>query len=315
MHTVPEPWLMLHLVEGLRDSTDVDAGFNSEYAKTAVNNFLSSMPSGKKAYQQAIRKAALCVYKKALENRDEDIFLDKTPRYYHIIPELIEVFPNARFLILVRNPIAVFASILDTNMNGSWELLFERRDRRHDIFTGPRCIAKAIDEYNSAVTITHYEKIVNSPVSEMERICKELSLEFEENMTTYGNVPSSSETTFVDPKSVRSHDKPVTDYLNSWKSTLDTPEKIHIGRRYIESLGHNLVNKLGYDYDSLILELKGMQSKDESILMSWDLLAKSTEELSTWERVRRKALLSTHSRGRGLVGSLRALAKSIVEYR
>jgi len=54
------------------------------------------------------------LYNRALEVAGKRFFLDKTPRYYFIIPELKNVFPEAKFIILLRNPLAVLSSILNT---------------------------------------------------------------------------------------------------------------------------------------------------------------------------------------------------------
>ena len=48
-------------------------------------------------------------------------FLDKTPPYAHFLPELAQTFPEAKFIALWRNPLAVVASIVETFCDGRWE--------------------------------------------------------------------------------------------------------------------------------------------------------------------------------------------------
>ena len=48
-------------------------------------------------------------------------FLDKTPPYAHFLPELLRIFPEAKFVALWRNPLAVVASIVETFCGGRWE--------------------------------------------------------------------------------------------------------------------------------------------------------------------------------------------------
>ena len=43
---------------------------------------------------------------------DKRYFLDQTPQYHLIIPELLRVFPAASYVILFRNPLAVLVSMI-----------------------------------------------------------------------------------------------------------------------------------------------------------------------------------------------------------
>ena len=54
------------------------------------------------------------------KNRNDDFiyFLDKTPRYYWILNEIHELFPEAKYIYLTRNPINVFSSTMT-----SWEII------------------------------------------------------------------------------------------------------------------------------------------------------------------------------------------------
>ena len=115
VHTVPEPWFMLHLVYGLRPS-GLEAEYNAQYAYLALKGFLDETPDGESAYVEALRNVALCLYEKALEPSGKKYFLDKTPRYYFIIPELHRIFPKAKFIFILRNPLAVLSSILEVNL-------------------------------------------------------------------------------------------------------------------------------------------------------------------------------------------------------
>lgn len=298
VHTLPEPWFLLFLVEGLRPSSKVVADFNATFARLAQRDFLASLNDGDEIYRRAIREAALKLYSHALETVSAARFLDKTPRYYHILPELEKLFPQARFIILVRNPIAVFSSILETNLGGDWQRLFSLQDRRHDIFTAPRLIAKAVDS-NSQAVVTRYETIVQSPEQEIRRLCAALDLDFEPGMLQYSNTVSFSDSTFIDPKSIYAHDEPVSDYLESWKNSLDTPEKVHIGRQYIRSLGADLVEQLGYDYYGILAEIDSLDVESRPPFIPWHLLVASEEELSLRDRIKRAFLLSIQNQGLG----------------
>ena len=78
------------------------------------------LPDGEDDYWSALRGFALELYAKAAEP-DATHFLDKTPRYHYIAPELFRLFPDAKVVFLWRNPLAVVASIVETWTQGQVE--------------------------------------------------------------------------------------------------------------------------------------------------------------------------------------------------
>ena len=49
-------------------------------------------------------------------------FVDKTPRYHLVVDEIMELFPDARFVFLWRHPLAVAASMIESFGRGHWNL-------------------------------------------------------------------------------------------------------------------------------------------------------------------------------------------------
>ncbi len=75
----------------------------------AIEDFSQNLPSGSESYFGAVREFALDLYAQAAA-AGETYFLDKTPPYAHFLPELARIFPEAKFVVLWRNPLAVVAS-------------------------------------------------------------------------------------------------------------------------------------------------------------------------------------------------------------
>ena len=67
---------------------------------------------GEDFIDKRIAEFSMSIYS-AYACNSERYFLDKTPRYYHILNDLIRIFPNAKFIILTRNPISIFASSIE----------------------------------------------------------------------------------------------------------------------------------------------------------------------------------------------------------
>jgi len=282
IHTLPEPWFMLPLVYIMRES-GCSAEYNSAYARLALSDYLKRIPDGKKTYCSAVCGMASTLYEKALEGTDKSYFLDKTPRYYHIIPELKEIFPKAKFILLIRNPLAVLLSILDVNFSGEWTD-FSHQDRLHDVLLAPKLILNGIAKLGDQAVVVHYEKLVANPQAELMRISGELGLAFEDGMDTYGDKVKFENTTFVDPKSIYKHSASVPDYIDGWKKRLNTAERRQMAREYLERLGKQTVDAQGYSYDALLAELNTDKKVHAASLISWAMLEKDGENFSSKEK-------------------------------
>ena len=130
--SVPEPWFMLPLVYLNKDS-ELESGYNHHYAHINFRRYLSNHQNSKNLLNKIIKDASLELYNLNRLEGSETHFLDKTPRYYHIVNELLDLFPESQFIVLTRNPVSVFSSILGYNLNGSLENIF-KSDRLDDIF-------------------------------------------------------------------------------------------------------------------------------------------------------------------------------------
>ncbi|HDH08777.1 MAG TPA: sulfotransferase [Gammaproteobacteria bacterium] len=288
VHTLPEPWFMLNLVYGFR-SSGLEAEYNAQYAYLALKDFLGRIPEGEATYWKAARSMALSLYKQALEPSGKKYFLDKTPRYYFIIPELYHLFPEAKFVILLRNPLAVLSSIIEVNFGGDWRALLQK-DRKHDILTAPGLILNGIRQLGEKAAVVHYEQLVTEPEQTVRNLCQQLGLQFETEMLNYGGKVKFEGTTFVDPKSIYKHQHPVGNYLGKWVTRLDTPQKFYIAKTYLTFVRKDPSESLGYCYDDLINKLNSLTLKKSRnpYCVPWRLIVTPIEELSWSDRFKLK---------------------------
>jgi hypothetical protein len=99
VHRTTEPWVMLHPLYALKQQ-GISAEYESDLARRALGEFLDATPGGEETYVDALRAMASVLYGSALQPTGKQFFLDKTPRYFYILPELLRVFPKARFVLL-----------------------------------------------------------------------------------------------------------------------------------------------------------------------------------------------------------------------
>lgn len=254
IHTVSEPWIMLHPIYGLKKG-GIKAEYEASLARDSLEDFLAQIPEGDELYIEAIRAMAMVLYRRVLETSGKSIFLDKTPRYYLIIPELKRVFPKAKFIILNRHPLAVLSSILENWCDNQPEKL-KNTPLHTDISKGPHLLFEGIQDVIEDAIIVSYEKLVENPEPEVEQICNQLNIPFTSEMIDYGLFPKL-EGRHGDPVKVNLHQKPVLDYVDKWKENISkSQELLDFASEYLGSLTPSLVAQMGYSYAEIEQQLK-----------------------------------------------------------
>lgn len=289
---------MLHLIYALKFY-----GFSAEYdanlARIGLEDFMQELPRGEEVYITGIRQMALHLYGAALHGTDKDRFLDKTNRYYYIIPELLRVFPQARFVFLLRNPLAVLNSVLSTWTKDHYDLLYLYRD---DLLEAPRRIDEGIRLVGDAAVVVRYENLVTEPEVTVRDICEKLSLPYSSSMLRYGDKPVLRGR-LGDQWGLPQHSSPVTTSLNGWKKNLCVPQKAHFMLDYLEHLGSDLVTRMGYSYEELVEEVRPHVRPGH--ILPWQLAIKPPEHRTLRERTKRK--LVYNQRTLRLIASMYAL--------
>lgn len=252
--SIPEPWLMLALTQVFREPTN-QSEFNPRYTFLNFKEYLSSFEDGFKIVKDEIKKLILRLYN-LNELGEKKFFLDKTPRYYHIIDEIREMFPSSKIIIILRNPISVFASILDYNFKGNLNEIF-RDDRLDDLYKAPVIFSKIIQENDKNIYFVKYEDIVNNPGPALNGIGIFLGLKH-----VFSDSPEyllNSEflkTKSIDRKGVIVNKGINNKYLDSWKETINTRQKKQLLKTYLKTLGPDVVSVLGYNYHELFLTVE-----------------------------------------------------------
>jgi hypothetical protein len=158
IHTTAEPWIMLHPLYALKKNGLV-AEYDSELARLGLKDFISQVPEGQELYFKALRHMGGTLYNRALEVSGKRFFLDKTPRYHFIIPELKAVFPKAKFIFLLRNPLAVLSSTLESWFQNNPESL-KKSLNYFDLLKGPLHLIQGIQLLKGDAVVVKYEELV-----------------------------------------------------------------------------------------------------------------------------------------------------------
>ena len=296
IHTVSEPWVMLHPTYALQEN-GVQAEYDANLARTGLELFLGELPKGRRDYLEGLSRMFGYLYERVLQNTDAHFFLDKTPRYYFILPEIRRIFPEARFILLFRNPLAVLSSIFRTWVRGD---LLKIARYQTDLLHAPHFLLEGKTELGDATTSIEYEDLVQDSRSEMRRICQHIGLDFEPGMIEYGR--EKNKWKFGDPEKVYEHSRPVTSSLQKWART-DDAQEWRLLRDYAEQLGEDTFEHLGYEYGTCLQTLEAQRPTSAELRYTFSLdwlLNKKKNDRACWERY--VVRLFHEMRGNGISG-------------
>jgi hypothetical protein len=243
--TSVEPWLLLPLVYVLNSKLNRNEHYNP-FGHINVTEFLESVPEGRSLYLEGISTLMSKIYNAALEP-GKAMFLDKTPRYYLIIPILAEMFPRARFILLFRNPLAVLAS-----MHKAWSggMGLYNASLRRDLTDAPRLLIEAKKSLGDRAFSICYETMTDNTDKELRSLCDWLCIPYQENMLEYGK-QNKKRWKLGDQTSVYDHDRPVTLSHDKWTEFVHSAQNWKYADNYLDYLGPTIVQELGYSFSEL----------------------------------------------------------------
>jgi hypothetical protein len=274
IHTTPEPWILLPLLSTLQPKS-TQAKYNAALAHEALLDFCNTLDGGLSNYDEAIRRMVFSLYGVACQQAGKPIFLDKTPRYYHILPEMLRIFPHAKFILLYRNPLAVLNSLLETHIKGHWILLARYK---HDLFSAPKKMIMAASQSAVPVYTLQYENLVREPQEQLKALTDFLGLDFSPDMLTYQPDQAASGI-MGDATGVQKYDRPSTTRINNWLDMAHNVQTRYFAQAYLEALGPELISVMGYDADELRCKIDSILCGRGEVEVTWQQLFEPDEVL------------------------------------
>lgn len=284
-----EPWFLLPVVYNLRWS-GVQAEYRFPSARMALRDFLNNLSADEDIYLEAVRNFGLTLYNHALRNFGAERFLDKTPRYYLIIPELIRIFPEARFILLVRDPLDVLMSILITWVRLDWMVL---PNFYLDFMLAPELLINGRGILGNQGCTVSYEEFVRQPESELKRLSKFLKIEPDLDSIEYGARPLLAGN-YGDPTGIMRHQKPSEENIRRWQSHLHDAQYHHFLKSYLLQLGEATYTSLGYDFQESLAIIKASRPKHKKSIVNWNSVAHPPDQISS--RTELKLILNASRR-------------------
>lgn len=246
--TVSEPWFLLPQIVPVRKSYLYSIYRNVDF-QAAMQDVFSALAEGEAAYWEEVNRFCRRVY--ARLGNGERFFLDKTPRYHLIATDLAEIFPEARFIFLFRNPLAIISSINQVWGHGRWKLY----TYKVDLFAGLAALLDAFRQLqeDGRCLFLRYEDVLEEPDAAMERIWEFLGLSAVEDVASaYQKVELRG--VMGDPKQnhyVGLSRAPV----DAWKKAPWNPFRKAWARYYLRWIGEERLSWMGYSLADLLADL------------------------------------------------------------
>jgi len=249
--TASESHILLPLFYTLKEK-GVYSEYSHAYTVKGIRAFCQELPGGEADYHAEIREFVLHLYAKAAGEQAR-YFVDKAGAYHLIVEEIINHFPDARFIFLWRNPLAVIASLMTSWRDGKWNL-YEHLIYLYDGL--PKLVA-ACQRHADHVCMVRYEDLIIEPAGEWRRIFAYLDLQYESGfLDRFAQVHLRGD--LGDQPGMRRYRKLNAEPLEKWKSTLSNPIRKAWCRRYLQFIGRERLAYMGYDLDALSAELRGL---------------------------------------------------------
>lgn len=296
--TVAEPWLLIPLVYAFR-KRGVFAEYEHGIMARAMEDFCDNLPRGRDDFNAEAGRFATRLYEHNFEPQHR-YFLDKTPPYFLIVDEIFEMFPDAKFIFLWRNPLAVAASLAEWPQR-NWGGLY-----RENLFYG---LANLINAYQRNAHRAHavrFEDYVTGDADTWQRLMAYLDLPFRpESLSEFAQVELSGR--MGDKHGVTLYDSLSEEPLTKWHSTIDNPLRKEAARRYLAWIGAERLAVMGYDAHELFAELEALPTGTTDLAADAKNLAKAIATEPLYARLRSMTNVGRPSSLRYLLGARRSV--------
>lgn len=271
--THPEPHLMTPLAHlGYYENVD-KAPYDHINSAEAMRLFVEGLPRQEDDYLDALRAYADTLYGRMLAPSGKRFFLDKTPAYGLVLDFMAKVYPDAKYVVLTRHPLAIFSSYANSFFDGNWE---SARAFNPIVERYVPAIARFVRERPAPLVHVRYEELVAEPEAQLERIFAFLGLPNEPEAVNYG-ARFEGKKGPGDPISVEKHSRPVTDSTHKWAAELLADGgKLRLAKDMIERLDEGDLETWGWPRERVFeaLESAGGVAPPKPVLNTYTLQRK-----------------------------------------
>lgn len=248
-----ETWLLLPFIYAHKRKGEL-----SEYchihAYHGLTDLIQNLPGKEKEYNQYLADFTRNIYTSLAGNKP--YFVDKVPRYYFIIPEIADLFPEAKYVFIFRNPVQIYASTMSTWGNSKFSVF----GNYFDVTEGPKLLAKGYELLKSKSYAFQYEKFIDDPEHYMKELMRYIGLEYTDQLISKFN-PSKLKGRHVDPNVLKKGNEIDVSSTEKWRNVLNTPFRKRVITNYIKNFDDTTLKTMGYNKEAIMQEIKTLETK------------------------------------------------------
>ena len=246
VHAPAEPHVLTPLAHlGYYDAVQ-KAPYNHITSQLGIRALVASLPNGENDYLNALRAYTDTLYAAILSTTSADLLLDKTPEYALVLDFVTRLYPGARYVILTRHPMAIWASCIDSFFDGD-HIVAHAHEPTLERYVP--AIARFLRDRSVSLCHVSYEELVKAPAQQIRCICEFLDIPFEPRMIDYGEAGKQSRPArgLGDPMKVASEKRPTGAFVGKWLDGLSgRPDKVEHFRDVLGHLSDSDLEVWGY---------------------------------------------------------------------
>ena len=265
VHAPAEPHLVTPLAHLGYYASVEKAPYDPFITQQAMHELVGALPHGEADYLDALRACCDVLYGRLLEASGRKRLLDKTPAYALVLDFLAKLYPRAKYVVLTRQPIAVWSSYVQSFFDGDHEVAHAHNPLLERYVPA---IARFLREQPVPLVHVRYENVVRAPAEELERVCGFLGLPFEPGMVEYGKderAQGPAAKGLGDPITVAKESRPTTKSIARWAQEMaGDAGKVDQARRILASLADEDLATWGYERAAIARDLDGVPTDPAS---------------------------------------------------
>lgn len=247
IETAFETWLLLPLLYPLSGRGCL-AEFDMRSMPNVINRLEQRMPGGGGSVSRELAALATRIYTQ-ISNKKSIYFLDKTPVYSLFASNLLRLFPQAKFILLWRNPLAVAAS----NMRLFSDSRLQLRQQYFELYRGLTRLHEMVSVNRNNIHVLNYETLIAQPAETITAVFEYLSLPNDPGvLTRFSNVTLGGGDTVSDQAGRLRFDQLNNESVTSWVNNFNSPVRRLWARNYLKWIGDERLHAMGYKRDELL---------------------------------------------------------------
>ena len=237
--TLGEPSLLLRFL-GEGPAMCRKATYWESLIETSTADIRKKWPDFDREYRKGVHDLMQRVYDGLAGGKE--FFIDKTPRYSLIADEIFATFPEAKFIVLWRHPVAVASSISSTFRKGRWC----PDEFGIDLHEGQRRLQQFCKRHAGSIHQIRYEDLVTVPEEELAKLGAFLGIGNLAEVLERDLVTSTGGT-LGDPTGVKRYAKISPSGRDAWKKEISNWYRRAWAKAYVSGSRAVAMRELGYD--------------------------------------------------------------------